>query len=79
MSSTSATAATPQHSPAGMKQVDANVRLFSLDAFRGFTMVWMISEGFGLHVFNNSPTLGWLAYQFEHVQWQGMASSSPFG
>lgn len=74
MSSTSAAAATPQHSPAGTKHVDANVRLFSLDAFRGFTMVWMISEGFGLHVFNNSPALGWLAYQFEHVQWQGMAA-----
>lgn len=49
-------------------------RLYSLDAFRGFTMVWMISEGFGLRVFEGQGLMGHLAWQFEHVPWQGMAA-----
>ena len=49
-------------------------RVFSLDVFRGFTMIWMVSEGFGLHVFENHPSLGGLAYQFEHVDWHGMSA-----
>jgi len=47
-------------------------RLYSLDAFRGFTMIWMFSEGFGLHVFKDDPTLGPLAAQFTHMPWHGM-------
>lgn len=49
-------------------------RLYSLDAFRGLTMIWMISEGFGLRVFEGSGALGALAAQFEHVEWEGMAA-----
>jgi predicted acyltransferase len=49
-------------------------RLYSLDAFRGFTMIWMISEGFGLRVFEGQGALGALAAQFEHVSWEGLAA-----
>lgn len=60
--------------PAIAKSSTSADRLYSLDAFRGLTMIWMFSEGFGLHVFKESPTLGWLAYQFDHVQWEDMAA-----
>ncbi|MFN0171303.1 MAG: acyltransferase family protein, partial [Bryobacteraceae bacterium] len=46
-------------------------RVFSLDAFRGFTMIWMISSGFGLAVFLNDPVLGPIARQFTHAEWHG--------
>lgn len=49
-------------------------RLYSLDAFRGLTMIWMISEGFGLRVFEGSGALGALAAQFEHAEWEGMTA-----
>ena len=49
-------------------------RLYSLDAFRGFTMIWMVSEGFGLRVFEGQGALGALAAQFEHVPWEGLAA-----
>src|SRR6266853_1611105 len=39
-------------------------RLVSLDAFRGFTMICMIGEGFGLLAFQ----IG-LANQFRHADW----------
>jgi uncharacterized membrane protein len=32
--------------PSATSQTAAG-RIFSLDAFRGFTMIWMISSGFG--------------------------------
>lgn len=47
-------------------------RLLSLDAFRGITMVLMLSEGFGLGVFSESPILGALARQLDHQEWHGM-------
>lgn len=51
-------------------------RLYSLDAFRGFTMVWMFSMAFGLHHVKNESVLGLplepLARQFTHADWQGM-------
>lgn len=47
-------------------------RLYSLDAFRGLTMIWMFSEGFGLSVFEKDPGwLGALAAQFDHAEWIG--------
>jgi predicted acyltransferase len=47
-------------------------RLVSLDAFRGLTMIWMISEGFGLSAFRGHPVLGPVAEQFRHQDWHGM-------
>ncbi len=49
-------------------------RLISLDAFRGLTMIWMISEGFGLSAFRDHPILGPVAAQFRHTDWQGMTA-----
>lgn len=48
--------------------------MFSLDAFRGFTMVCMIGEGFGLLYFLNTPIIGPIARQFEHTGWHGMTA-----
>ncbi|MEA1996178.1 MAG: DUF5009 domain-containing protein [Gemmatimonadota bacterium] len=47
-------------------------RRLSLDAYRGFTMLFMASGGFGLHVLrDNGGLLSRLAHQVEHVPWQG--------
>jgi len=37
-------------------------------------MIWMVSEGLGLSVFKNDPHLGWLAWQFHHMDWHGMTA-----
>jgi predicted acyltransferase len=47
------------------------MRQASLDVFRGFTMVWMISEGI-LSPLEGHPVWGWLATQFTHREWHGM-------
>jgi predicted acyltransferase len=51
-------------------------RLFSLDAFRGFTMIWMFSMAFGLHHIKDQTLLGiplsGLERQFTHADWHGM-------
>lgn len=44
-------------------------RLLSIDAFRGFTMICMFSEGFGLLYFLNHPAIGPVARQFTHSDW----------
>jgi predicted acyltransferase len=45
-------------------------RVLSIDAFRGFTMICMIGEGFGLTYFSKSPgIIGGIAAQFQHVDW----------
>lgn len=50
----------------------ASERLVSLDVFRGLTMLLLISNGFGIYAaFKDRPEWGWLAYQFEHVEWVG--------
>ncbi|MBM3753951.1 MAG: DUF5009 domain-containing protein [Acidobacteria bacterium] len=46
-------------------------RLTSLDAFRGFTMIWMFSQSFGLHLFKDHPLFGPIARQFTHHDWHG--------
>ena len=37
-------------------------------------MIWMISEGLNLSVFKSDPHLGWLAWQFHHMEWHGMTA-----
>ena len=49
-------------------------RLLSLDVFRGLTMIWMISAGFGLSAFRDDPLMGPVARQFEHIDWHGVAA-----
>jgi len=52
------------------RQVQAGAgRVLSIDAFRGFTMICMIGEGFGLLHFRNNPVIAPIAAQFQHVDW----------
>ena len=47
-------------------------RLESLDAFRGFTMILLISTGFGLGYLRDHAVFGFLAKQFTHHKWHGL-------
>ncbi len=51
-------------------------RLVSLDAYRGFIMLAMVSGGFAFHhvatkIHPDSPIWQFLGHQFEHVEWAG--------
>jgi predicted acyltransferase len=52
-------------------------RLMSLDAYRGFVMLAMVSHGFALPyiakqpAYANDPVWQQLAFQFDHVRWVG--------
>lgn len=47
-------------------------RLVSLDAFRGFTMILLVSGAFGLTYLKNLPVFSFLALQLTHHPWNGM-------
>lgn len=50
-------------------------RLISLDAFRGFTMFWIVggtSLVAGLEALGGGPIVKGLAYELEHTPWQGL-------
>lgn len=49
----------------------AGGRLVSLDAYRGFIMLLLVSEGFGFSVLAHYPKWSWLANQVDHAPWQG--------
>jgi len=53
----------------------ARGRLISLDAYRGFIMLAMLSNGFGFleisQRFPHNPVWAFLARQFNHVRWEG--------
>lgn len=59
-----------------MESIDRRIkpteRLVSLDAFRGLTMIFLISESFGLYLLKDSPTLGFIGRQFTHHPWNGL-------
>jgi heparan-alpha-glucosaminide N-acetyltransferase len=46
-------------------------RLVSLDAYRGFIMLLLVSNGFGLGVLQHYPGWAWLARQVDHTDWEG--------
>lgn len=46
-------------------------RLVSLDAYRGFIMLLLVSNGFGFGALESVPGWEWLARQVEHVPWEG--------
>ncbi len=46
-------------------------RLVSLDAYRGFIMLAMVSAGLGTSGLKDDAEWGWLASQLEHVEWKG--------
>jgi len=49
----------------------AGERYLALDAFRGFIMFALASEGFGFGALQRDPTYGRVASWFEHVPWTG--------
>lgn len=62
---TAAQPATPQADTA------KSTRLMSLDAYRGFIMLMLVSGGFGLGALEAYPGWSWLAAQVEHAAWEG--------
>ncbi len=46
-------------------------RYVALDAYRGFIMLILASDGFGFAALKNDPTWGRVASWFDHVPWQG--------
>jgi len=68
-SETTALAAERSETP---RSSGAGARLESLDVFRGFTMLLLISHGFGIHeAFKDERSLAWFRDQFEHAAWAG--------
>ena len=49
----------------------ATKRYLALDAYRGFIMLLLASEGFGFSELRNDPTWGRVANWFNHVPWEG--------
>src|SRR5215468_5755054 len=47
-------------------------RLVSLDAYRGFIMLTLISHGFGFATLKAYPQWAWLAAQVDHTEWTGV-------
>lgn len=57
-------------------RVSKSERLDSLDALRGFDMLWIAGGGmliFALENATNSGFFNWAAQQMEHVEWHGFA------
>ena len=50
----------------------AGDRYVSLDVYRGFIMLMLVSHAFGLNALRDQPGWHWLAAQFEHVEWEGL-------
>ena len=58
-----------------MNPATANSRLVSLDAFRGFTMFWIIGGGSlmaGFHALGANPLSEFVVYHLSHTSWQGL-------
>lgn len=62
----------PAAVPAGPPKPPSDVRYVSLDAYRGFIMILLISVGFGFGALKGHPVYGPIASQFAHVPWEGM-------
>src|SRR5438105_3220922 len=66
--------ATTVSQPAAAAQQETRAetsRLTSLDAYRGFIMLLLVSEGFGVTALKNHSGWAWLAAQFDHSEWAG--------
>jgi predicted acyltransferase len=63
--------ATIEHKMSGSAQTASVQRYLSLDAFRGFIMLILVSEGFGItELAKRMPAFDGLAGQFEHHAWE---------
>ncbi len=54
------------------RRIKPTERLVSLDAFRGLTMILLISSSFGLYYLKDHPVFGAFAVQFTHHEWNGL-------
>lgn len=54
------------------KRISPSERLVSLDAFRGLTMIFLISGAFGLSYLKDNLYVGVFARQFTHHPWNGL-------
>jgi len=54
------------------RRIQPGERLLSLDAFRGLTMILLISSSFGLYYLKDHAIFGAFAVQFTHHQWNGI-------
>jgi predicted acyltransferase len=69
MGATKASAAQQPAAPGESKP--ETKRYLALDAFRGFIMIALASEGFGFYALRNDPVWGRVAHWFNHVPWEG--------
>ena len=53
------------------RTLETGARFLSIDAYRGFIMIVLVSEAFGLGVLRAYPGWSWLGNQFEHAAWEG--------
>jgi heparan-alpha-glucosaminide N-acetyltransferase len=60
----------PALAPSGIPETGSG-RLVSLDAYRGFIMLLLVANGFGLGVLEHYDGWGWLAKQVDHAAWEG--------
>src|SRR4051794_37111090 len=63
--------AAPAAAPYRTPETPAPARLLSLDAYRGFIMLLLVSEGFGFAALKSHPQWAWLAAQVDHAPWEG--------
>ena len=71
----SATSVREAGSAAGPALPRPSQRLASLDAFRGWTMFWIVGGGsmmIGLRALGHSQVMDTIVYQLAHSQWQGL-------
>src|SRR5574341_1233587 len=71
------TAAKTQESAVGQVSAPAPAarRLVSLDAFRGWTMFWIVGGSAimaGLQALGHNPVINAIVYQLDHTPWQGL-------
>lgn len=69
---TQETLTTPSTLQSGLPETGTEPKRYSsLDAYRGFIMLILASEGFGFSALHGDPTWGSIARWFDHVPWKG--------
>jgi heparan-alpha-glucosaminide N-acetyltransferase len=58
--------------PTGTGTTTGPRRYLALDAYRGFIMLLLASEGLGFSMLKGDPTWGRVAGWFDHVPWEGL-------
>ena len=69
---TQETLTTPSTLQSGLPETGTEAKRYSsLDAYRGFIMLILASEGFGFSALHGDPTWGGIARWFDHIPWEG--------